>query len=85
MRTRATTPARWAGRSSGAWPQWSVARNESFGYVKAKLTARDHSTLRFEFIHSDDGAAHDPFTSSRDYRDVLACTVDSCAPHTLAN
>jgi acid phosphatase type 7 len=38
-----------------------------------------------EFIHSDDGAAHDAFTISRDYKDVLACTVDSCAPHTMAS
>ncbi|KAL5201042.1 hypothetical protein ABZP36_035396 [Zizania latifolia] len=69
--------------AGGEWPQWSVARNESFGYVK--LTARDHSELCFEFIHSDDGAVLDAFTITRDYKDVLACTVDSCAPHTLAN
>ncbi|KAK3133777.1 hypothetical protein QOZ80_6AG0540880 [Eleusine coracana subsp. coracana] len=69
--------------AAGPWPQWSVARDESFGYVK--LTASDHSMLRVEFIHSDDGAAHDAFTISRDYKDVLACTVDSCAPHTLAS
>lgn len=69
--------------AGGAWPQWSVARNESFGYVK--LTASDHASMRFEFIHSDDGAVHDAFTITRDYKDIMACAVDSCAPHTLAN
>ncbi|CAM0952208.1 unnamed protein product [Alopecurus aequalis] len=69
--------------AGGSWPQWSVARNESFGYVK--LTASDHSTMRFEFIHSDDGAVHDAFNITRDYKDIMACAVDSCAPHTLAN
>nr|CAB3457520.1 unnamed protein product [Digitaria exilis] len=69
--------------SAGPWPQWSVVRDKSFGYVK--LTATDHSSLRVEFIHSDDGAAHDAFDITRDYKDVLACTVDSCAPHTMAN
>lgn len=78
-----TGGAKLPGYAAGAWPQWSVARDESFGYVK--LTASDHSTLRVEFIHSDDGAAHDAFTISREYKDVLACTVDSCAPHTLAS
>lgn len=78
-----TGGAKLRGYAAGPWPQWSVARDESFGYVK--LTASDHSTLRVEFIHSDDGAAHDAFTISRDYKDVLACTVDSCAPHTLAS
>ncbi|RLN32938.1 putative inactive purple acid phosphatase 27 [Panicum miliaceum] len=69
--------------SAGPWPQWSVARDKSFGYVK--LTASDHSSLRVEFIHSDDGAAHDAFNITRDYKDVLACTVDSCAPHSMAS
>ncbi|KAF8694942.1 hypothetical protein HU200_038049 [Digitaria exilis] len=69
--------------SAGPSPQWSVVRDKSFGYVK--LTATDHSSLRVEFIHSDDGAAHDAFDITRDYKDVLACTVDSCAPHTMAN
>ncbi|KAL6601233.1 hypothetical protein ACP70R_044453 [Stipagrostis hirtigluma subsp. patula] len=78
-----TGGAKLRGYAAGAWPQWSVARDESYGYVK--LTAESHATLRVEFIHSDDGAAHDAFTISRDYKDVLACTVDSCAPHTLAS
>jgi hypothetical protein len=57
----------------------SVPRDKSFGYVK--LTASDHSSLRVEFVHSDDGVAHDArSTSPGDYKDVLACTVDSCAP-----
>ncbi|RCV12393.1 hypothetical protein SETIT_2G266200v2 [Setaria italica] len=50
-----------------------------------KLMASDHSSLRVEFIHSNDGAAHDAFNITRDYKDVLACTVDSCAPHTMGN
>ncbi|XBI82468.1 hypothetical protein VPH35_091150 [Triticum aestivum] len=78
-----TGGARLRSYAGGAWPQWSVARNESFGYVK--LTASDHSSMRFEFIHSDDGAVHDAFTITRDYKDIMACAVDSCAPHTLAN
>ncbi|WVZ65481.1 hypothetical protein U9M48_014836 [Paspalum notatum var. saurae] len=78
-----TGGARLRDYSAGPWPQWSVVRDKSFGYVK--LTASDHSSLRVEFIHSDDGAAHDAFNITRDYKDVLACTVDSCAPHTLAN
>lgn len=78
-----TGGARLRDYSVGPWPQWSVVRDRSFGYVK--LTATDHSSLRVEFIHSDDGAAHDAFNITRDYKDVLACTVDSCAPHTLAN
>ena len=71
--------------SAGPWPQWSVARDDKrFGYVK--LTADDHSSLRVEFVHSDDGVAHDArSTSPGDYKDVLACTVDSCAPHSMAS
>ncbi|CAN6167567.1 unnamed protein product [Urochloa humidicola] len=69
--------------STGRRPQWSVVRDKSFGYVK--LTASDHSSLRVEIIHSDDGAAHDAFNITREYKDVLACTVDSCAPHTMAS
>jgi hypothetical protein len=41
--------------------------------------------MRFEFIHSDDGAVHDAFNITRDYMDIMACAVDSCPPHTLAN
>ncbi|CAN6211204.1 unnamed protein product [Urochloa humidicola] len=69
--------------SAGPRPQWSVVRDKSFGYVK--LTASDHTSMRVEFIHSDDGAAHDAFNITREYKDVLACTVDSCAAHTMAN
>uniref|UniRef100_A0A0E0M336 Purple acid phosphatase n=1 Tax=Oryza punctata TaxID=4537 RepID=A0A0E0M336_ORYPU len=78
-----TGGAKLRGYAGGEWPQWSAARNESYGYVK--LTARDHSRLEFEFIRSDDGAVLDAFTITRDYRDVLACAVDACDPHTLAN
>lgn len=78
-----TAGAKLRSYAGGAWPQWSVARNQSFGYVK--LTASDHSTMRFEFVHSDDGAVHDGFTITRDYKDIMACAVDSCPPHSLAN
>lgn len=76
-----------AGLLRGAGAAAAVERgpgHKSFGYVKLTATT-DHSSLRVEFIHSDDGAAHDAFDITRDYKDVLACTVDSCAPHTLAN
>uniref|UniRef100_J3MYZ8 Purple acid phosphatase n=1 Tax=Oryza brachyantha TaxID=4533 RepID=J3MYZ8_ORYBR len=78
-----TGGAKLKGYAGGDWPQWSVARNESYGYVK--LTARDHSRLEFEFIRSDDGAVLDAFAIERDYKDILACAVDACDPHTLAN
>ncbi|GAA0139722.1 phosphatase [Lithospermum erythrorhizon] len=63
-------------------PTWSIFRDYDFGFVK--LTAFDHSNLLFEYKKSSDGKVYDSFKISRDYRDILACTVDSCPPTTLA-
>ncbi|CAE5957399.1 unnamed protein product [Arabidopsis arenosa] len=64
-------------------PNWSLFRDYDYGFVK--LTAFDHSNLLFEYKKSSDGRVHDSFTISRDYRDILACTVDSCPATTLAS
>lgn len=64
-------------------PRWSIFRDQDYGFVK--LTATDHSNLLFEYKRSSDGKVHDSFTISRDYRDILACTVDSCPSSTLAS
>lgn len=64
-------------------PKWSLIRDRDFGFVK--LTAVDHSNLMFEYKRSSNGRVHDSFNMSRDYRDVLACAVDSCAATTLAS
>uniref|UniRef100_A0A0D9XFE3 Purple acid phosphatase n=1 Tax=Leersia perrieri TaxID=77586 RepID=A0A0D9XFE3_9ORYZ len=78
-----TGGARLRGFAGGEWPQWSVARNESYGYVK--LTSRDQSRMEFEFVRSEDGQVVDGFVIEREYKDVLACIVDACEPHSLAN
>ncbi|KAJ4781252.1 Purple acid phosphatase [Rhynchospora pubera] len=62
--------------------QWSVYRDYDYGFVK--LTAFNHTTLLFEYKKSRDGNVYDYFTISRDYRDVVACTFDSCPRTTLA-
>ncbi|XP_065860580.1 probable inactive purple acid phosphatase 1 [Euphorbia lathyris] len=62
---------------------WSLYRDYDHGFVK--LTAFDHSNLLFEYKKSRDGKVYDSFRLSRDYRDILACTVDSCASTTLAS
>ncbi|XP_057549586.1 nucleotide pyrophosphatase/phosphodiesterase-like [Amaranthus tricolor] len=62
---------------------WSIYRDHDFGYVK--LTAYNHSSLKFEYVKSSDGKVYDSFTISRDYKDVLACVHDSCEPYTLAS
>lgn len=62
--------------------EWSVYRDFDYGFVK--LTAFNHSTLLFEYKKSSDGNVYDHFTISRDYRDVLACSFDSCPRTTLA-
>lgn len=64
-------------------PNWSIFRDEDYGFVK--LTAFNHSSLLFEYKRSSDGRVHDSFTITRDYRDILACTVDSCPGTTLAS
>ncbi|KAG1347799.1 Nucleotide pyrophosphatase/phosphodiesterase [Cocos nucifera] len=61
---------------------WSYFQDFDFGFVK--LTAFNHSSLLFEYKKSSDGRVYDYFTISRDYRDILACTVDSCSRTTLA-
>ncbi|XP_028057180.1 probable inactive purple acid phosphatase 1 [Camellia sinensis] len=62
--------------------KWSVFKDHDYGFVK--LTAFDHSNLLFEYKKSRDGNVYDSFRISRDYRDILACTVDSCPSTTLA-
>ncbi|XWS23095.1 hypothetical protein CRYUN_Cryun29cG0092000 [Craigia yunnanensis] len=62
---------------------WSLYRDYDYGFVK--LTAFDHSNLLFEYKKSSDGKVYDSFRISRDYRDILACTVDSCPSTTLAS
>ncbi|XP_073314382.1 probable inactive purple acid phosphatase 1, partial [Primulina huaijiensis] len=64
-------------------PNWSIFRDSDYGFVK--LTAFDHSNLLFEYKRSSDGKVHDSFRISRDYRDILACTIDSCSSTTLAS
>ncbi|GAB4840120.1 polynucleotide adenylyltransferase [Ancistrocladus abbreviatus] len=64
-------------------PNWSLYRDYDYGFVK--LTAFSHSHLLFEYKKSSNGKVYDSFTITRDYRDILACTVDSCAPSTLAS
>ena len=62
---------------------WSIFRDYDYGFLK--LTAFNHSTLLFEYKKSIDGKVYDSFTISRDYRDILACTVDSCSSTTFAS
>lgn len=68
---------------SNSTPVWSIYRDVDYGFVK--LTAFNHSSLLFEYKKSSDGNVYDSFTIDRDYRDVLACVVDSCPPNTLAH
>jgi len=63
--------------------KWSIFKDHDFGFVK--LTAFDQSNLLFEYKKSSDGQVYDSFTISREYRDILACTVDNCPPTTLAS
>lgn len=62
---------------------WSIFRDYDYGFLK--LTAFDHSTLLVEYKKSRDGQVYDSFMISRDYRDILACTIDSCSSTTLAS
>ena len=61
---------------------WSIYKDYDHGFVE--LTAFNHSHLLFEYKKSSDGKVYDSFTISRDYRDILTCTVDSCPHITLA-
>ncbi|KAK0574788.1 hypothetical protein LWI29_029083 [Acer saccharum] len=63
--------------------KWSLFKDYDYGFVK--LTAFDHSNLLFEYKKSSNGKVYDSFRISRDYRDILACTVDSCPSMTLAS
>ncbi|XP_077216496.1 putative inactive purple acid phosphatase 1 [Tasmannia lanceolata] len=63
--------------------KWSMYKDHDFGFVK--LTAFDHSNLLFEYKKSSDGKVYDSFTITHDYRDILACTFDSCPKMTLAS
>lgn len=62
-------------------PYWSFFRDLYFGFVK--LTALNNSFLLFEYKKSRDGNVCD-ITVSRDYRDVLACSIDNCPRTTIA-
>ncbi|KAF5178878.1 Nucleotide pyrophosphatase/phosphodiesterase [Thalictrum thalictroides] len=62
---------------------WSIFKDHDFGFIK--LTATDHSNLLFEYKKSSEGKVYDSFTISQDYRDILACVVDSCPSTTLAS
>ena len=61
---------------------WSIYKDYDYGFVK--LTAFDNSNLLFEYKKSSSGKVYDSFRISRDYRDILACSVDSCPSKTLA-
>ncbi|CAL4898421.1 unnamed protein product [Urochloa decumbens] len=63
-------------------PYWSFFRDLDFGFVK--LTAFNSSFLLFEYKKSRDGNVYDHFTVSRDYPDLMACSVDSCPRTTMA-
>ncbi|KAL6623537.1 hypothetical protein ACP70R_033416 [Stipagrostis hirtigluma subsp. patula] len=63
-------------------PPWSFFRDFDFGFVK--LTAFNNSFMLFEYKKSSDGEVYDHFTVSRDYRDILACSIDNCPKTTLA-
>lgn len=63
--------------------KWSIFKDYDYGFVK--LTAFDHSNLLFEYKKSRDGKVYDSFKISRDYRDILACTMDSCPSITMTS
>ncbi|CAD6269710.1 unnamed protein product [Miscanthus lutarioriparius] len=63
-------------------PYWSFFRDSDFGF--GKLTAINNSFLLFEYKKSLDGNVYDHFTISRDYRDIMACSIDNCPRSTLA-
>ncbi|KAF3436885.1 hypothetical protein FNV43_RR19638 [Rhamnella rubrinervis] len=57
-------------------PEWSIYRDEDFGFVK--MTAYNHGYLLLEYKKSSDGEVYDYFTIKREYKDVVACVLDSC-------
>ncbi|KAI3850265.1 hypothetical protein MKX03_002823 [Papaver bracteatum] len=62
--------------------KWSLYQDYDFGFVK--MTAFNHTSLLFEYKKSRDGNVYDSFTITREYMDVVSCTVGSCAATTLA-
>ncbi|XP_024994014.1 probable inactive purple acid phosphatase 1 isoform X3 [Cynara cardunculus var. scolymus] len=62
---------------------WSLVKDVDYGFLK--LTAFDHSNLLFEYKKSSNGQVYDSFSISRDYKDILACTIGSCPTTTLAS
>ncbi|GAB2214495.1 hypothetical protein Drorol1_Dr00018846 [Drosera rotundifolia] len=64
-------------------PNWSIFRDYDYGFVK--LTAFNQTDMLFEYKRSSDGKVHDSFTISRDYQDILSCTIDSCPGIALAS
>ena len=62
---------------------WSIFKDHDYGFVK--MTAFDHSNLLFEYKKSSDGKVYDSFKISKNYRDILACSVDSCPSTSLAS
>ncbi|KAK1437699.1 hypothetical protein QVD17_03495 [Tagetes erecta] len=62
---------------------WSLVKDVDYGFLK--LTAFDHSKLLFEYKKSSNGKVFDSFKISRDYKDILACTLDTCLTTTLAS
>lgn len=63
--------------------KWSIVKDHDFGFIK--LTAFNSSNLLLEYTKSSDGKVYDSFTITRDYRDILACAVDSCPATTMAS
>ncbi|KAJ3673854.1 hypothetical protein LUZ60_005846 [Juncus effusus] len=63
--------------------KWSYFQDHDFGFVK--LTAFNHSSLLLEYKKSRDGKVYDYFRIDRDYRDILACSVDNCESTTMAS
>ncbi|XP_050375043.1 probable inactive purple acid phosphatase 1 isoform X2 [Argentina anserina] len=62
---------------------WSIFKDHDYGFVK--MTAFDHSNLLFEYKKSSNGKVYDSFRISKNYRDILACSVDSCPSTSLAS
>ncbi|KAM5567389.1 putative inactive purple acid phosphatase 1 [Rosa sericea] len=62
---------------------WSIFKDYDYGFVK--MTAFDHSNLLFEYKKSSDGKVYDSFRISKNYRDILACSIDSCPSTAMAS
>ncbi|GJU16714.1 probable inactive purple acid phosphatase 1 isoform X1 [Tanacetum coccineum] len=62
---------------------WSLVKDVDYGFLK--LTSYDPSNLLFEYKKSSSGKVYYSFTISRDYKDILVCTVDSCPTTSLTS